>query len=162
MADIKYSTNFMRNYILNQGICNANVSGDPNGFQTGQLPTVRIYQGALPVKSDLNAATSPGGLRTGDILIHFSGVGTFPIHATDPTMVQTGGPWVTAATATGTAAWFMLSSAEVSQSKSEYITGTVSLVGGGGDLEIGSISIVNGNQYVLNPMSFTFPLTYTY
>lgn len=118
---------------------------------------VRIYKGAQPTKTDLDSAT-PSTFRTSDLLITFDFGSNYWTVTTATGQAALNTSVNATASATGTAAWFMI---DVNANNRQMITGTVSGPGGGGDLVIGSTSITSGLIYSLGSLIYTLPRVFT-
>lgn len=118
---------------------------------------LRIFKGSLPTKSDLNAVSNVSTFRTTDLLITFA-TGTNWTYSGVNAMLNT--PVATAATSSGTASWFLLSSYE--SSAFLLLAGDITLPGGGGEIAISDLTITSGQTYSLGTLLFTLPKLYTY
>lgn len=146
------------------GYLTANGGGGINCF-------IRIMQGTSPTAwSELsNGNTS----RSGDILIEFnnttipeSGQGAIRYYSS----IVSGNTFVNintglvAATQSGTANWFWMLTYNTSTGNilQQFVGTNITTVGGGGDLEIQSKSIVSGTQYSVSNLQIEFPASYNY
>jgi len=110
------------------------------------LATLKIYTGSKPA--------SPDDAATGTLLVTFTfaadafAVAAAGVAAMNGTLVQN-------AVATGTAGYFRIASADTTL----VYDGTITLVGGGGDMELNSLSIVSGASQTISVGSITQPAT---
>ena len=87
------------------GIWSNNSSG-VYGFRYNNNSKLRIFKGALPTKSELNAVTNVATYRTTDLLITYL---TYALWTYEGAYAKFNTPLPTAATGSGTAAWFLMS-----------------------------------------------------
>ena len=169
MPAIKFSTDCFRNWVLAQGFVDDGGPPsvpDANGYGNSQTQ-LRVCKNTIPTKTELY--DSNRNFRGSDVLVTFGFNASahpvsFGVASVGPTIEQDF-PVVLNATATqsGTAEWFMLiSKTGFSNTRHAIFVGSVSLPGGGGDMEVASLSINSGQSYDLNPSIFTFPTTFTY
>ena len=121
---------------------------------------LRIYKGTLPTLNDIETINQ-GSLRTTDLLISFSLPNGAWTVSTTSKIVTTSTPLPTAATGSGTASWFLLSSYDT-QAYGQSLVGEITLPGNGGELVINDLDIVSGTTYSLGSISFEFPATFSY
>jgi hypothetical protein len=129
---------------------------------------LRIMKGTVPTDfSTLTAYTS----RSTDVLVNVA-IQTGAVTGVSPNifMVDTGGVY-TNATGTGTATWFWLcagntNNAGIQQSVNwtlmQQLIGTVSGVGGGGDIELAVTAIVTGAPFKVSAFDITMDFASTY
>lgn len=121
---------------------------------------IDIFKGAFPTQNpDWNYLA---GTRASDRLIRFTQTGqNFTRWTTTINVMSLGVDKVPApvtASASGVAAWFAIHS----EFGGGGIVGTVTGIGGGGDLTIADVNIVAGLTYSFSAISFTFPKSVTY
>jgi len=138
---------------------------------------LRLYKGTIPTassfKTDGTCNTGENyssdnwlSARGGDRLIHF------PVNTGTSTKFTSGdglhvGLSGANATGTGTATWFALNIVGSTTGGYNYpphsvLIGTVSVAGGGGDIELLNVDIVNGQTYKINSVKIPFPLKFTW
>lgn len=124
---------------------------------------LRIMKGAYPTSwADLTSTTS----RSADTLMEFSNVGN--VISSISTLTPTSGPCIintplVAATQSGTASWFWAYTLWNGTDMGFRWLGTsITTIGGGGDLEIETLSIVSGTNYRISNFRIDFPATWTY
>ncbi len=123
---------------------------------------LRIMKGSPPSTwTELSAPTS----RSSDILVTFDNTGDQIKNnsslSAGQNYVSIATPFATA-TQTGTASWFWLINFNGSTVLQQLVGTTITAVGGGGDLEITSTSIVSGSSYRVTGLYIEFPRTWTY
>lgn len=168
MSTIKLSTGLLH-YLTCANSTNTNFGGPfctyssssaPHGFDQNNSK-LRIFQGSLPSQNDIETII-PSSLRTSDRLITFATGGNWTVTNGIVTLSVN---LPTAATASGTAAWFALTSTDASVAEaggSQYLIGQITLPGGGGELVINDLNIVSGTTYTLGSITFTLPSTFSY
>lgn len=142
------------------GPFSTNTMTGPYGYNAGSS-RLRIYKGSLPTLNDIETIL-PNALRTTDLLITFSLPSNSWTVSTTSKIATTSAPLPTAATGSGTASWFFLSSVDSILSVVQGLVGEITLPGNGGELVINDLNIVSGTTYSLGSISFEFPATFSY
>lgn len=146
-------------------------TGYLSGYGGGTNSFIRIMQGSPPTAwSELsNSNTS----RSGDTLIEFANTNSPTLGSNSIeyySSIVSGNTYVNintglvAATQSGTANWFWMLTCNTGTGNilQQFVGTNITTVGGGGDLEIQSKSIVSGTQYSLSNLRIEFPSTFTY
>ena len=175
MSTLRFSNN-LANSIMVQGAA----AGAPIGTSSPQTTTISggnsaggtlllIYKGTIENFSTFTDRST----RSSDLLITFS-LGTTTNSYTDVGQINAGlsnaarsykvglNLTSTAASASGTATWFLLCRAgTTSLTDKGAFMGSVGASGSSADLEIPSTSIVSGNNYQSNGVYLNFPQNWT-
>lgn len=136
------------------GLC-----GSSSAFQ-GQL---FILKGAVPTSF---AGLTTWGARSSDVLLNYLRYSLNQINITFPgnnTMVFN--TIYKNATASGTATWFWMITAQSDSSSStifQQFIGTVGTQGSGADMEISNTTVTSGNPYRVISSTITLPTSWTY
>lgn len=120
-----------------------------------------LMKGSMPLQSEFDVTGI--SFRSSDRLVEFlveSGSGdTIADYANDRILST----YTEAqASASGTATWFMWDAIPTSDTEVAKIAGTVSVTGGGGDLQMSTVNIISGQIYACGPVALNFPTTWTY
>lgn len=110
-------------------------------FASGQL---RIYSSTLPL-----GVNDP----VGGVLLAVCQLGSQPFTTPVAGVMEKDGVWVAEVIATGTAGWFRIFSPDFES----WIDGTVTLVAGGGTMEVNDLAFVTGNVVLVNSVVITQP-----
>ena len=142
------------------GIWSGNGSANIVGFKYNNNGKLRVFKGALPTKSELNAVTNVATYRTTDLLITYL---TYALWTYEGVNAKFNTPLPTVATGSGTASWFLMSNADsTSVTGIMLLAGDITLPGGGGEMTISDTTITSGQTYSLGTLLFTLPRLYTY
>lgn len=128
----------------------------PNGFH--------IYQGALPTQAQLDAMSNAAVYTNLNTLPRYNDM-LFYAKPTSSSMVNAS--WqisIPPATAlkTGTASWFMLFAQYAGQLGNNAVVGSLSAIGGAGDIEITTLNFNAGSMYKLPQISIPFPTKFSW
>lgn len=140
-------------------LLNTFLNGIYNGPSFG-FPGLYLFKGVPPTQAELdtaeasatNVAVITSSFRYSDLLLY--------LHPSTAAAVKNSlqlSFTPTAATASGTATWFMLGAQKNSSYYGVLQTGTLDVIGSGADLEIGNTSIVSGTVYKQPAMNIVFP-----
>jgi len=153
MANIKLQSNFTETITDASGL-----GGTRYMDRVGS--SFSIMQGIIPTQNELDAAIND--FRSADILVNFD-VQSSISYAPEIAKVIIRNVTETA-TASGTATWWYWDAypAGTTIDSGIRLAGTVSAIGGGGELEVSDVSITSGQVYRIGTVSFTFPQYYTY
>lgn len=126
---------------FNHGVRNKILEQYRTEFSNGQL---RMYSSTIPL--------SPNDPVSGVLLAVFE-LPDVPFTPPEEGSMDKDGVWVGEIIASGTAGWFRL----FSQDFESWIDGTLTTTGGGGDIELDSVSFTTGNVAIVTTINFTQP-----
>ena len=126
---------------LNTAMRNRQADSMASDFNGGKL---RVYTGSQPASGD----DAPTGTLLGEITLPSPAFSAAASGAAAKT-----GTWSGTAIATGTAGWFRMLNSALTRSKDGAVTAT----GGGGEIELVSTSITNGQPIEVNTYSINQP-----
>ena len=134
------------------------IHGTANLWNGDSNRTFQIYKGTFP--TDFSQVTGRGS----DLLIAYSPTSDYwDIQNGVWTLKPDKLPPPSTASQNGTPTWFLIFSTTVlTYTSRQYVWGSVSAAGGGGDLTIPSGTVEAGKQYSLSSFSITFPNEITY
>lgn len=133
-------------------------------WRASAIGGIRVFKGTIPTKVDLNTSSvSTNSYRSSDILIESKLVGNGPVtnNIWDINYIYTPGIYGVA-TASGVASWFIFSLfTSTTVANIPCAVGTISGVGGGGDLIVDNVNIVSGLTYYFKQWIVQFPKEWT-
>lgn len=122
-----------------------------------------IYQGALPTQSEIlgwTTLTTAINARSANLLFYVSYNSLFD--KIDNGIATLKNSAYALASKTGTATYFILVSSAFPNNNSAFISGTVTNAAGDGDLKLTSTDMVQGQEYRVQSLNFTYPAEFTY
>ena len=154
MPDLKFSDELVENGLIG----NTGIGGINDGFKDNES-SFHIMKGVIPTQNEFNNAGS--NFRAADRLWNDDNIDN---------IVSLGANTISisfrelAAAVTGTATWFFWEGrvASVANIPTSRIIGSVTIIGGGGDLTMADVNFVNGQSYAIGPIVLTIPALYTY
>lgn len=120
-----------------------------------------MYQGAIPTQAQVDAWDTPTASfvdsRSTDRLVYFAGIAASQAGRNLSVTLAAAN-----AVKTGSATWFMLVSTGIVSGLTvcNVVVGSLTLVGGGGDIEVGSVDYVLGQSYKVPQITLAMPVKF--
>lgn len=133
----------------------------PAGSAGSAYNRLIVYKGVIPTQAELLAFPQASVPRLTDILINYSAINLF--EAFENFKIKIKSTAYTAATASGEATWFAFVQGDTGSDRARSIAmGTVSGLGGAGELKISDTNIISGNSYIVKPMEIILPYKFDF
>lgn len=171
MSSIRFSSVMLDAMVAGSeagNIVSASPTTQPSFLSGGTASTslLIVYKGTIP--TDFTSFTDRS-TRSSDVLITFT-LGATTTSYTNVGLVNNARQYLigkaltpVAATASGTASWFLLCRAGTTTlTDKAALMGTVGILGSGADYEIGNVNLVSGTSYTSAGLYLNFPQTWTF
>jgi hypothetical protein len=119
-----------------------------------------IYKGVPPTHAELQSFINTAIPRASDVLLNYSA--NLALESFENFKIKLKAFDYLAAAASGEATWFAFVAGDQTARARSIAIGTVSGLGGSGELKISDTNIIAGNSYIVKPMEINLPYKFDF